>query len=277
MAAVARWLGVGWSTVMDAVREFGEPLVEEQLGSLAGVRSVGMDEHRWRSRPDRWATGFCDLETGRLLEVVPGRWGAAARGFLASETAEVRAGVAVVALDPWRGYLTPARELLPEATVTVDRFHIVRLANQVVTEVRQPTQQQVCEHRGRKGDPLYDIHRLLLVGQERLSVSGRRRIEEALAHPRGDRLRRGRLRMGSQRAPPRSLRSRRSRPSPPTPRGVPRLGRGSESSRGGSSIPHSPDLGDRSPQLSPNRRYQRTHRSREPDHREDPPSRTRIP
>ncbi len=107
VAAVARGLGVGWSTVMEAVREFGEPLVEEQLGSLAGVRSLGMDEHRWRSRPDRWATGFVDLESGRLLEVVQGRSGAAARGFLASETAEVRAGVGVVALDPWRGSPDP--------------------------------------------------------------------------------------------------------------------------------------------------------------------------
>ena len=91
VAAVARSLGVGSSTVMEAVREFGEPLVTEQLGSLSGVRSLGMDEHRWRSRPDRWATGFCDLETGQFLEVVQGRSRAAARGFLASETTE-RAG-----------------------------------------------------------------------------------------------------------------------------------------------------------------------------------------
>ena len=42
-------------------------------------------------------------------------------------------------------------------------------------------------HRGRKGDPLYDIRRLLLVGEERLSDSARRRIDAALAHPDGDR------------------------------------------------------------------------------------------
>ncbi|MCY4369578.1 MAG: hypothetical protein OXF41_09220 [bacterium] len=107
VAAVARGLGVGWSTVMDAVREFGEPLVEEQLGSLAGVRSLGMDEHRWRSRPDRWATGFVDLESGRLLEVVQGRSGAAAKGFLASETAEVRRGWGSWLLNRWRGSPDP--------------------------------------------------------------------------------------------------------------------------------------------------------------------------
>ncbi len=54
-------------------------------------------------------------------------------------------------------------------------------------------------HRGRKGDPLYDIRRLLLVDEERLSDTGRRRIDAALPHPDGDRLRRRGLRLGSQR------------------------------------------------------------------------------
>ena len=63
---------------------------------------------------------------------------------------------------------------------------MIRLANQVVTEVRQRTQQDVMGHRGRKGDPLYDIRRLLLVGEERLSGSAHRRIDTALAHPDGD-------------------------------------------------------------------------------------------
>ena len=85
------------------------------------------------------------------------------------------------------GVLGPARELLTEATVTVDRFHIIRLANQVVTEVRQRTQQDVVGHRGRKGDPLYDIRRLLLVGQQRLHPAQQHRINTALAHPEGDR------------------------------------------------------------------------------------------
>ena len=64
------------------------------------------------------------------------------------------------------------------------RFHMVRLGNQVVTEVRQRTHQDVMGHRGRKGDPLYDIRRLLLVAEERLGPSGRRRLNAALAHPR---------------------------------------------------------------------------------------------
>lgn len=64
---------------------------------------------------------------------------------------------------------------------------MVRLANQVVTEVRQRTQQQVMGHRGRKGDPLYGIRHLLLKGRERLTDRQRQRITEALDHSDGDR------------------------------------------------------------------------------------------
>ena len=51
----------------------------------------------------------------------------------------------------------------------VDHFHLVRLANHVVTEVRQRIQQEVTGHRGRKGDPLYGIRHLLLRGRQRLT------------------------------------------------------------------------------------------------------------
>ena len=99
----------------------------------------------------------------------------------------MRNGVGVVTLDPWRGCLGPARRLLPEATVSVDRFHMIRRTNRVVTEVRQRTQQDVLGHRGRKGDLFYDIRRLLPVGDERLSAHQRRHIDAALAHPGGGR------------------------------------------------------------------------------------------
>jgi len=185
VASVASDLGVGWHTVMETVREFGAPLVEE-LG-LDGVTALGMDEHRWRHRPRGWAIGFCDLDTGRLIDIIEGRSGAGISRYLAAQPAEIRAGVATVSVDPWRGYLRPVRKLLPRAQVVVDHFHLIRLANQVVTEVRQRTQQEVTGHRGRKGDPLYGIRHLLLRGRERLTDRQQERINNALDHPDGDR------------------------------------------------------------------------------------------
>ena len=182
VAAAARGLGVSWHTAMNAVREIGGSMVEAQTGGLRGGAEAGNGAgRRWRKRPGRWATGFCDLDTGRLVEVVQGRSGAAARGFLGSQPAEDRRQVEAAALDPWRGYLGAVRKELPDAAVTVDRFHMIRLANQALTEVRQRTQQETLSRRGRKGDPLYGIRRLLVYGQERLTVRQREKINAGLA------------------------------------------------------------------------------------------------
>lgn len=185
VASVARELGVGWHTVMAATRELGQPLLGQL--SLAGTRALGMDEHRWRHRPEGWAMALCDLDTGRLIDVIEGRSGAGIGRYLATSSPGVRAQIKTVSIDPWQGYLGPIRRFLPQAEVVLDCFHVIRLANQVVTEVRQRTQLEVSGHRGRKGDPLFGIRRLLLRGQERLTEGQRQRITEALAHPLGDR------------------------------------------------------------------------------------------
>lgn len=185
VTSVASDLGVGWYTVMETVRELGEPLVDDL--NLEEVTALGMDEHRWRHRPRGWAIAFCDLDSGRLIDIIEGRSGAGIANYLAAQPAEMRAGVETVSVDPWGGYLRPVRELLPQAQVGVDHFHLVRLANQVVTEVRQRTQQEVTGHRGRKGDPLYGIRHVLLRGRECLTEHQQERIGAALEHPDGDR------------------------------------------------------------------------------------------
>ena len=48
-------------------------------------------------------TGLVDLEQGRLLEVVADRTRAAVDRWLHAQTRDWLAGIAPVALDPWRG------------------------------------------------------------------------------------------------------------------------------------------------------------------------------
>lgn len=65
--------------------------------------------------------------------------------------------------------------------VVVDAFRIVRPGNVMVDQVRRRVQQHTLGHRGRSGDPLYGIRRLLLTGDERLTERGRQRITAGLA------------------------------------------------------------------------------------------------
>jgi transposase len=184
VAAVARDLGVGWATVMRAVTDHGQPLVDDPA-RLNGVAALGLDETSFlkatRVAPTRWVTGLVDLEGGRLLDLVADRTRAAVAGWLGARPAVWLAQVGTVALDPWRGYASALITPLGHATVVVDHFHAIRLANAVVDEVRRRTQQATLGHRGRKQDPLYRIRKPLLTAAEQLTERGRARLRAGLA------------------------------------------------------------------------------------------------
>ena len=57
-----------------------------------------------------------------------------------------------------------------------DPFCVVRVANRCLDKVRRRVQQETLGHRGRKGDPLYRIRKLLLTGNERLDNRGQQRM-----------------------------------------------------------------------------------------------------
>jgi transposase len=144
VAAVARDLGVGWATIMRAVADHGTQLVDDPM-RLDDVAALGLDETSFlkatRRAPTRYVTGLVDLEGGRLLDVVADRTRAAVAGWLGARPRDWLAGIATVALDPWRGYASALVTPLGHARVVVDHFHAVRLANAVVDQVRRRIQQ----------------------------------------------------------------------------------------------------------------------------------------
>jgi transposase len=149
------------------------------------VAALGLDETSFlkatRVAPTRWVTGLVDLERGRLLDVVADRTRAAVDGWLGARPAAWLGCIGTVALDPWRGYASALVVPLGHATVVVDHFHAIRLANAVVDQVRRRTQQATLGHRGRKPDPLYRIRKLLLTAQEQLTQRGWVRLRAGLA------------------------------------------------------------------------------------------------
>jgi transposase len=171
VAEAARDFGVSWHTAMAAVRDHGRPRVDH-LARLGAPRAVGLDETSFlaatAARPRLLVTGIIDLDTGRLVDVLPARSAAAVSGWLAVKPAPWLAGIRHVVIDPYQPYATAVARALPAARVVVDHFHVIRLANAALDEVRRRTQQATTGHRGRKADPLYRIRRRLLASHDRL-------------------------------------------------------------------------------------------------------------
>ena len=61
----------------------------------------------------------------------------------------------------------------------LDAFHIVKLAGDAPGEVRRRVQQDTLGHRGRKGDPLYQIRLLLHASRHKLTPRQQERLREA--------------------------------------------------------------------------------------------------
>jgi len=129
------------------------------------------DTSRW-VRVDPWDTGFVDLSSGQgLLGQREGRTTAAVVSWLTGRTPEFREAIAYVAIDPAAVYAAAVRTagLLPNATLVVDHFHLVALANLAVTKTRRRVTWELKDRRGGKVDPEWANRRRLLTGRERVS------------------------------------------------------------------------------------------------------------
>jgi transposase len=185
VAKVARDFGVGWQTAMRAVIDRGQRRIDDSA-RLAGVTSLGLDETAFlrpaRDRGSVYVTGMVDVVSGRLLDVVAGRTAAAVREWLDDRDAGWLAGISEVTIDPYAGYKTAVAGgdgRLRHATLIADHFHLIRLANACVDQVRRRVQRDLTGHRGRAEDPLYRVRRLLVRAADRLTPRQWQRLEAA--------------------------------------------------------------------------------------------------
>ena len=184
VAEVAADHGVAWWTVQSTVNAAAVllPNVDE-----LHVRRLGIDEHRYRRvrwfrdlddggwrRVEPWMTSIVNADCGQVLGIVDGRDSAAVGGWLSERSPAWRNRIEVVAIDPSAAFRKAITEQLPNAKVSVDPFHLVQLANLMVTRVRQRLVREREHRRGRKIDPAWANRTLLLRGYDTLSDRERR-------------------------------------------------------------------------------------------------------
>ena len=183
---VARAHGVSWWLVQAALS--AAAVVLPDVDDVR-VRRLGVDEHRYRSvrwfrtdegawrRFEPWMTTLVDLATGQVLGIVDGRDSRAVGDWLAQRSEQWRERIEIVAIDPSAAFRKALRTWLPRAAVSVDKFHLVKLGNDMVTTVRQRLARTHRGRRGRKDDPAWAHRMLLLRGGDTLTPRAWERLE----------------------------------------------------------------------------------------------------
>lgn len=132
----AQRFGVNWRQVYDSVRL----VVEWGLArrDLSGVTAIGIDEVQY-GKGHHYLTVVYQLcgDARRLLYVGQRREKATLNSFLDEMGQEWCEGIQYVCTDMWKAYLTVVGTRLSHALHILDRFHIVKLLNEAVDDVRK--------------------------------------------------------------------------------------------------------------------------------------------
>src|SRR5699024_3043668 len=123
---------------------------------------------------------FTDLDTGAILDVVDGRRGKTVTDWVKARPRWWRRRVRLVAIDMSSEFRAAIRKVLPKAKISVDHWHVIRLANEMVTTVRRRGAWEVHGRRGRQVDSPWRYRKLLTCAGNRLTVRQRARLQTIL-------------------------------------------------------------------------------------------------
>ncbi len=181
---VAIELGCDWHTINDTVNRYGAALLEADRRRLNQTSAIGLDETsfvRLARHRTSYVTTVCDVENHQIIDIVASRNFVDVAHFLNDQPQAWRDRIRFGALDMSTTYRAVYNTVLPRVCQVVDHFHVIKLANNTLDQVRRRVQQTQLHHRGRKDDPLYKIRRTLLVGEEKLTDAASSRLASMLA------------------------------------------------------------------------------------------------
>jgi transposase len=173
---VAEHLGVSWDVIKDIQkrdlsRRFAKP-------KLKHLRHIAIDEIAV-AKGHRYLTIVLDLESGAVVFVGDGK-GAKALNPFWKRLRGSKAKIAAVAMDMSPAYREAVSTHLPKAKIVFDRFHVMKLFNEKLSDLRRALYREATETMQKQ--VLKGTRWLLLKARENLDVKRdeKKRLAEAL-------------------------------------------------------------------------------------------------
>ena len=173
---VAALLGVGW----DMVKEIHSSYLKRHYSppSLRGVENIGIDEFAIR-KGHVYRTIVVDLDTGRIIYVGEGKGADALSKFWQKVR---KAGITIkhVATDLSTAFIASVMENVPDAVHVFDHFHVTKLMNDALDDIRRKVYAEETDVNKRKVIK-GNRYLLLMNGKDVFDGEYRNRLENALA------------------------------------------------------------------------------------------------
>jgi transposase len=174
---VAKHLGVGWDVIKDIQkRDLSRRYAKPKLKHL---RHIAIDEIAI-AKGHRYLTIVLDLESGAVVFVGDGKGAKALKPF-GKRLKGSKARIAAVAMDMSPAYREAVSTYLPKAKIVFDRFHVMKLFNEKLSDLRRALHREATDVMQKK--VLKGTRWLLLKAAENLDEKRdeKTKLKEALA------------------------------------------------------------------------------------------------
>ena len=174
--AIAAHLGTSW----DLIKQIQKSYLQKKYATLKvkDLRFIAIDEIA-SHKGHKYLTVVMDLETGAVIYVGEGRK-SESLDKLWKKLGRYKKNIQAVAMDMWPAYIDAVTSNLPQAKIVYDHFHIARMFNDKLSELRRELYREVKDTLQK--DVLKGTRWLLLKNQSNLNdqKNERQKLQEAL-------------------------------------------------------------------------------------------------
>lgn len=177
MKSLAEEYRISWRTVRDAIEDGLRKRYRRR--DYSKVTNVGIDElYVFRhERPSRkYITTVRDQDSKVVLEVARGKGAAALKRF-ERKIAPFKANIKTVSMDMASSYNSWAEDFLPDATIIIDRFHVIKALNDRVDKARRRVMAMVDDKTAKK---IKGNRYVFLKNREMLTPKEEKKLERAI-------------------------------------------------------------------------------------------------
>lgn len=136
---VARRNGVSEQEVETMLKDLAEELMTKKP---QGIIRLGIDEIAWVKGQRNYCAVLVDLDRKVIVGILPKRTKEVISDYLKSWGEEVLSQIQEVSIDLWTAYKNVTEELIPQAEVVADRFHVMKQVNEELDRARKQTKRE---------------------------------------------------------------------------------------------------------------------------------------
>lgn len=146
LKTVAQRNEVSEQEVETMLKDWGEELKTKKP---QGIKRLGIDEIALVKGQKNYCAILVDLDQKVVVGILPKRTKAEIRKHLESWGEPVLSQIQEVSIDLWKPYYTVVKEVIPQAEIVADRFHVMKQVNEELDAARKKTKRDAQKNKNK--------------------------------------------------------------------------------------------------------------------------------